>query len=197
MRCTSCFEALDFEAFDNCYRSLADTWEKTPYPPLSTFRSPLSSIALFLLLDLLGSSDPKVPSYFKTSHWAYRHLAKIESRLRSLSLLQSKPPQPFLPESEKSHTQFNKAFMVQDDHIPFMARGVEVLHIIPTPFPKVWHKITDDGEHLDMGTVEDWTKMVTAFVGEWMDLEGYFPPLSEAETQIKAKRKFPSSKTEL
>ena len=87
--------------------------------------------------------------------------------------------------------------MVQDDHIPFMARGVEVLHIIPTPFPKVWHKITDDGEHLDMGTVEDWTKMVTAFVGEWMDLEGYFPPLSEAETQIKAKRKFPSSKTEL
>jgi glutaminyl-peptide cyclotransferase len=33
----------------------------------------------------------------------------------------------------------------------------------------------DDAAHLDIPTVEDWAKMVTAFVGEWMDLEGYFP----------------------
>ena len=47
----------------------------------------------------------------------------------------------------------------------------------------------DDGEHLDSGTVEDWAKMVTAFVGEWMDLEGFFPPKAQAEAHIKAKRK--------
>jgi glutaminyl-peptide cyclotransferase len=70
-----------------------------------------------------------------------------------------------------------------------MARGVEVLHIIPTPFPRVWHTMDDDGEHLDSKTVEDWAKMVTAFVGEWMDLEGYFPPKAQAEAHIKAKRK--------
>lgn len=63
---------------------------------------------------------------------------------------------------------------VQDDHVPFMARGVEILHVIPTPFPRVWHEITDDGEHLDMDTVEDWTKIVTAFAAEWMELEGFF-----------------------
>lgn len=64
--------------------------------------------------------------------------------------------------------------MVEDDHVPFINRGVEVLHIIPSPFPKVWHTIADDGEHLDMATVQDWSKIFTAFAGEWMDLEGFF-----------------------
>lgn len=76
-----------------------------------------------------------------------------------------------------------------------MARGVEVLHIIPTPFPTaVWHKIEDDGEHLDMPTVEDWAKMITAFVAEWMDLEGYFPKKGLVGAHVEDKR---SGKTEL
>lgn len=78
---------------------------------------------------------------------------------------------------------------MEDDHIPFMARGVEVLHIIPSPFPRVWHTINDDGEHLDLSVVEDWGKMVTAFIGEWMDLEGHFPSSKVAEEKIKGKRK--------
>ena len=156
---------------------------------MSTFHNALTSISLFLLLDLLGAANPSVPSYFKTTHWAYQKLAGIELRLRSLGLQQSTPSKPFLPESEKGGNQFNAAWGVQDDHIPFMARGVEVLHIIPTPFPRVWHTMDDDGEHLDSRTVEDWAKMVTAFVGEWMDLEGFFPPKAQAEAHIKAKRK--------
>lgn len=70
-----------------------------------------------------------------------------------------------------------------------MARGVEILHVIPTPFPRVWHTMADDGEHLDMPTVEDWARIVTAFVGEWMDLEGHFPVKPSAEAQVKSKRK--------
>lgn len=70
-----------------------------------------------------------------------------------------------------------------------MARGVEVLHIIPTPFPSVWHTMADDAEHLDMPTVEDWARMVTAFVGEWMDLEGHFPARKAMPEKIKEKRK--------
>jgi glutaminyl-peptide cyclotransferase len=178
-------------------RSLAETWEATAHAALSTYKTALSSISLFLLLDLLGAAKPRVPSYFKTTHWAYQSLAKIELRLRSLGLLQSKPDQPFLPEFEKPHDQFNTAWGVLDDHIPFMARGVEVLHMIPTPFPHVWHTIDDDGEHLDGPTVEDWARMVTAFVGEWMDLEGYFPDKKLAEAKFRAKRKESLSKDEL
>ena len=31
----------------------------------------------------------------------------------------------------------------------------------------------DDGEHLDIDTTEDWAVLVTAFVAEWMELEGF------------------------
>ncbi|KAF2084430.1 hypothetical protein K490DRAFT_235, partial [Saccharata proteae CBS 121410] len=166
-------------------RALASTWEQTHHPAMSTHHTALSSIQLFLLLDLLGSANPRVPSYFKTTHWAYKAMAGIETRLRRIGLFKSSPNHPskrpsgnaptepaFLTEADKTDDRF-LGFMVQDDHIPFMARGVEVLHIIPTPFPRVWHEMDDDGEHLDMDTVEDWARLVTAFTSEWMDLEGY------------------------
>ena len=107
-------------------------------------------------------------------------MSAIEARLRSLGALQSKSDEAFLSDNSNDKA-FHGGWGVQDDHIPFMARGVEILHIIPTPFPWVWHKVEDDGEHLDLPTVEDWAKIVTAFVGEWMDLEGYFPPKAPAE----------------
>jgi len=93
---------------------------------------------------------------------------------------QSRKEPMFLTEADKTDNRF-LGWMVQDDHIPFMARGVEVLHIIPTPFPRVWHQMTDDGEHLDLDTVEDWGQLVTAFIGEWMDLEGYFDVSTPAQ----------------
>ncbi|TVY16656.1 Glutaminyl-peptide cyclotransferase [Lachnellula arida] len=188
---------LEWTNNDSLYgaRSLAESWESTPHAAMSTYRNGLSSISLFMLLDLLGSANPRVPSFFKTTHWAYQHLALVESRLRTLGLLESQASQPFLPEANKGLNDFRDKWGVQDDHIPFMARGVEVLHIIPTPFPHVWHTAADDGEHLDLPTVHDWAKIVTAFVAEWMDLEGTLPSKAEAEAQIRAKRS--SRKTEL
>jgi len=87
--------------------------------------------------------------------------------------------------------------MIEDDHIPFLARGVEVLHLIPSPFPKVWHKIEDDGEHLDLDVVEDWATLVTAFVAEWMELEGYFPPPSRKMEKREAGETASKGKSEL
>jgi len=179
---------INWSDTDSLYgaRALAETWETARNPAMSTFHSPLASISLFLLLDLLGAANPRVPSYFITTHWAYKAMASIESRLRDLQELKSSPnhrtrrgasdsreTEPtFLVESNKADSQFRGAFVL-DDHVPFMARGVEVLHIIPTPFPAVWHTSRDDGEHLDIDTVEDWAKLTTAFAAEWLDLEGY------------------------
>ncbi|KAI9650436.1 hypothetical protein NHQ30_000451 [Ciborinia camelliae] len=177
-------------------RALAETWETTPHAALSNYKNPLDSITLFLLLDLLGHDNPNIPSYFETTHWAYKSLSTIENRLRKLGIAQSKVKHNFLPDSGR--TTFTLGGGVQDDHLPFMARGVEILHMIPTPFPMdVWHQIQDDGEHLDMPTVEDWAKMVTAFVGEWMDLEGYFPSQPKAEAQMEKRDISSDRKTEL
>lgn len=179
-----------WNARDSLYgaRSLAEEWETKTHHAMATYKTALNSITLFLLLDLLGAPKPVVPSYFDTTHWAYKGLAKIESRLRSLKVSQSKVDQPFLVDGEKDVSR--KFSGIEDDHLPFLHRGVEILHLIPTPFPRVWHHLSDDGEHLDMPTVEDWAQMISAFVGEWMDLEGHFP-------KAKKEKRASSSKTEL
>ncbi|KAI9762817.1 MAG: hypothetical protein M4579_000170 [Chaenotheca gracillima] len=194
--------------------ALASEWEQTYHPALSTYKTPLSSINLFLLLDLLGGPAPKVPSYFLTTHWAYKSLARLENRLRSLSLFHSSPNHPskgrknipsastetpdasrklsarepvFLPDSAKE--SFYRFGLIEDDHIPFLARGVEILHMIPTPFPVVWHHMEDDGEHLDLDVVRDWALLFTAFVGEWMELEGFIDEDAKAGTPRAHKAK--------
>jgi glutaminyl-peptide cyclotransferase len=211
---------VDWTDTDSLYgsRSLAAEMEATMHPAMSTFKSQISSISLFLLLDLLGAKGPTIPSYFKTTHWAYKKMAELEVRLRELYQFKSSPNHPskrtissrdskarqgqvraeplFLPEADKQDTQFRIPF-VGDDHIPFMARGVDILHMIPIPFPRAWHKMEDDGEHLDIDTVEDWAKLVTAFAAEWMELEGHFDTVQTKERDHDSKRTQVISKTEL
>ena len=179
-----------WSATDSLYgaRALAEEWDGTLHPTMSTYSTPLASIDLFVLLDLLGAARPNVPSYYKTTHWAYQHMADVEKRLRSLGKFKSSPnhsskpgsnqrrqKEPmFLPEAGKKDADFWMGGMIEDDHVPFMKRGVEILHVIPTPFPPVWHNIKDDGEHLDLDTVEDWAVLTSAFAAEWLDLEGFF-----------------------
>jgi glutaminyl-peptide cyclotransferase len=155
-------------------RALAESWETQLNPLTAAYINPLDQISIFVLLDLLGSADPRIPSYFLTTHWAYQAMAKIESRMRKLSLLETKPSNPFLPEAADKAPMSFRSF-VGDDHVPFMARGVDVLHIIPSPFPAVWHTMDDDGKHLDMPTVRDWSKIVTAFTLEWLDMMEVWP----------------------
>ena len=193
-------------------RSLAEEWETTLHPVTSTFHNPLASISLFVLLDLLGGPSPRVPSYFKTTHWAYQKMAAAEERMRAVSMFRSSPNHPskkrtsankkkgasrspvkkryeskFLHDANKGPDQWLGGF-IEDDHVPFMVRGVEVLHLIPNPFPAVWHKIEDDGEHLDIDTVIDWAMLTTIFAAEWLDLEGNFEQPAEKPEEKASKQ---------
>lgn len=162
---------------------------------MSTHRTELSSISLFVLLDLLGSPAPSIPSYFLTTHWAYLKMAKIEERLRGLDQLESKVRKPFLPDTSKSGDQFRYMGGIQDDHIPFMHRGVDILHIIPSSFPhNIWHTMNDDGEHLDMEVTRDWAKVVTAFAVEWMGVGEFMPKAPSKRTETEP---MSSERTEL
>jgi Peptidase family M28 len=182
-------------------RSLAEDWDNSLHPAMSTYKTKLESISLFVLLDLLGAKDPNIPTYFKTTHWAYQNMAGLESRLREMEQFKSAKGKVWLPESSKDpHTASAfPSYVMQDDHIPFMARGVEVLHLIPIQFPGVWHRIEDDGEHLDGPTVEDWAMLTTAFAAEWLELEGFLDKknLLEREGIEKRSKQDVISKTEL
>jgi len=154
-------------------RDLAQHWESQYHAPLSTRKTQLANIDLFILLDLLGSSAPRIPSYFPTTHWAYTTFAQLEEQLREAGLFASHKANPrmWFHEPEKKGRWYGG--MVQDDHVPFLQRGVEVLHIIPSPFPEVWHEMTDDGKHLDMDTVKDWAVLTTAWMVGALGLEDY------------------------
>ena len=164
---------------------------------MSAYSSPLQSISLFVLLDLLGSEGPTIPSYFLPTHWAYRNMAMVEKRMRDLDILEAKPKKAFLPDSEKKPTLFTSGY-VEDDHVPFMQRGVDILHLIPSPFPvEVWHKMEDDGEHLDLPTCRDWAKIVTAFTVEWMEVNEHMPQLAPKAEKRSGTEKQKSQRTEL
>ncbi|OXB54920.1 hypothetical protein ASZ78_014184 [Callipepla squamata] len=50
------------------------------------------------------------------------------------------------------------------------AIGVPVLHLIPSPFPEVWHTLEDTEENLDQTTIENLSKILQVFVLEYLNL---------------------------
>jgi glutaminyl-peptide cyclotransferase len=167
---------LSWTATDSIYgaRSLAQEWEHTLHPATSIYKNNLDSIDLFVLLDLLGSAENvPIPSWQHSSHWSYVKMAEAEQRLRKMGLFRSRAT-TWLPDQYKKESDKFQSYVMQDDHLPFMARGVHVLHLIPSRFPTVWHTLQDDGEHLDIPTVEDWALLTSVFIAEYMELEGFF-----------------------
>lgn len=167
------------------HRSLAEKWEREKYPAPSTYRTPLEAINLFVLLDLLGAADPHIPSYFPATHRSYQGMAKVEARMRDLGLLATAPKNPFLPEGVKTAEQFIRRGFIADDHVPFMIRGVPILHVIPTPFPATWHTIDDDADHLDPDSIDDWAKIMTAFAAEWLELDEFMVQTGHGEENVQ------------
>ncbi|KAM4637270.1 glutaminyl-peptide cyclotransferase-like protein [Amazona ochrocephala] len=124
----------------------------------------LSAMSLLVLLDLLGARDPAIHSHFPSTHHWFLRLVHIEQRLRRLGLLHAAPPDPpFFRLSPAPGP-------VEDDHIPFLQRGVPVLHLIPLPFPPAWHSPEDTEQNLHPPTMEDLTRILLIFIAEFLQL---------------------------
>ncbi|XP_053729111.1 glutaminyl-peptide cyclotransferase-like a [Synchiropus splendidus] len=154
----------EWTATDSLYgsRHLAERMAHTPHPAGASHSSLLQSVDLFVLLDLLGGPDPLIANHFdNTARWFDRLIA-AEKRLHRQGLLTSHPSE---------QTYFRKDVYlgpVQDDHIPFLHRGVPVLHVIATPFPKFWHTLEDNEENMHRPTVENLTKILAVFLAEYL-----------------------------
>ncbi|XP_060113502.1 glutaminyl-peptide cyclotransferase-like protein [Heteronotia binoei] len=140
-------------------RHLAERMAKTSVHPGIT---QLRAMALFVLLDLLGADHLNIQNHFlDTASW-FDRLVGIERRLHRLGLLASHPQEQLY---FSRHPIYGP---VQDDHIPFLRRGVPVLHLIATPFPVVWHTMEDTEAHLHRPTVENLCKILAVFVAEYL-----------------------------
>jgi glutaminyl-peptide cyclotransferase len=98
----------------------------------------LEQMDALVLLDLLGSADPTISSFYPTTGWMFDQLRDIERRLGAAGR--------FAKLGEASWTNDQKAGLgrswfrkrdagrtwigggISDDHLPFLQRGVEILH---------------------------------------------------------------------
>ncbi|XP_051959680.1 glutaminyl-peptide cyclotransferase [Xyrauchen texanus] len=145
-------------------RHLADHMSRIPHPPGSEHTTLLNAVDLLVLLDLIGAPDPMIVNHFdNTARWFDRLIA-AEKRLHHLGLLTSHS-------NEQSY--FRKDVNmgpVEDDHLPFLDRGVPVLHIIATPFPFFLHTMEDTADKIHSHTVENLTKVLVVFLAEYLRL---------------------------
>lgn len=126
---------------------------------------------MLVLLDLLGTPDPTFFNYFENTQNWYVHLHNVEKRLAQLGLMERYSTSSVVTHTPNEYfklSSFNAR--IEDDHIPFLERGVPIIHLIPSPFPTVWHKITDDRKAIDMFTVENLNKIMRVFVIEYLHL---------------------------
>jgi hypothetical protein len=131
----------------SAHSHLAEIWSTVFLPPhpkrrllsSSTPVTQLSTIEHLVLLDLLGAANPHVRSYFPDTAWLFDALVDAETRLRTAGLIDATAlgDSFFNPRSAADHS----LGYMGDDHIPFLHRGVSILHVITEPFPRVWHTL--------------------------------------------------------
>lgn len=157
-------------------RHLAEKWNQTPPFPTGLndgrhckskdYASYLDRMDVMVLLDLIGTANPKFYSYFPDTYGLYSNIVDIENRLNSLKLLETQPPEG---KTNYFDSRSTLAF-VEDDHVPFMKRGVPIVHVIPTPFPHVWHKETDNRDYVHHSTVDNLNKILRSFIAQYLHL---------------------------
>eukprot|EP01135_Chromosphaera_perkinsii_P008760 Nk52_evm93s1444 gene=Nk52_evmTU93s1444 len=145
-------------------RALAEHFQKSRIPG-SPDRNELQNIELMVLLDLIGHQDIKFYNFFANTENHFKSLMKHENVLREKRHIDSSTIS-----SVFSNVPARGVF-IEDDHIPFVERGVPVLHLIPPHFPKFWHTSGDDGSILHGPTILAVTKVMLAFVCEYLGVD--------------------------
>lgn len=123
-------------------RHLAALYEGTVDP---NGKTRLENMEVFILMDLLGYESPQIMNHFSNTKNYHDKLQTYERTLRGDGTLSTSGT----IYSTRSYGR------IEDDHIPFLERGVPILHLIATPFPRVWHLDTDDAAHITWDTVHD------------------------------------------
>lgn len=139
-------------------RHLADLWSKPTLPPTPTHPippTPLSRISHLVLLDLLGSLNPVIRSFYPATGWFFDEFIKSERTLGLAGyLFPAYSGEAYTTAREKMIGKERSFFIprnvrggnlmgggIGDDHVPFLEKGVPVVHVISVPFPKVWHTL--------------------------------------------------------
>jgi glutaminyl-peptide cyclotransferase len=128
----------------------------------------IDRMEVMVLLDLLGAMNPNFYSHFSNTHSLYSRFVKIEQKLNDLNRMEAHPPHLTTNYFKTTQSWYGG---IDDDHKPFESRGVPIVHIIPTPFPNVWHKDSDNKENIHNPTVNNLIKIFKLFVVQYLHLD--------------------------
>eukprot|EP00802_Teleaulax_amphioxeia_P012865 Tamp_12910.p1 GENE.Tamp_12910~~Tamp_12910.p1 ORF type:complete len:519 (-),score=56.95 Tamp_12910:212-1768(-) len=138
---------------DSIYGSkhLAAKWASQPDPYIIGAQPPrmrIQSMRAMALLDLLGAAHPQLTWHFSSTRTLFDHMQNSESRARAQGLMKGAGGSR---SAEYLSTTGNRG-AISDDHLPWLQRGVPILHLIASPFPSVWHTVNDNLSALDYET---------------------------------------------
>lgn len=113
---------------------------------MGTQATEISTIEHLILLDLLGAPRPQIRSYYLDTAWLFDAIANVERRLGDSGAFAYGDEKGMAADKWKSYFAPRTANVrnygyVGDDHVPFLQRGVSILHLIAEPFPRVWHTL--------------------------------------------------------
>lgn len=161
----------DWSGIDSIYgaKHLVERWEKPDSLPKG-FRellrergtrgkvwpkNELERTSHLVLLDLLGAKGPIIRNFYKTTGWFFDEFRESEQKLGQMGLLWPSVGgggEEYDKVSNEAGRKEKSFFVdrrlpqswigtIEDDHLPFLKKGVPVVHLISVPFPKVWHTI--------------------------------------------------------
>ncbi|XP_065360814.1 glutaminyl-peptide cyclotransferase [Calliphora vicina] len=119
----------------------------------------IDRIEVLVLLDLIGSANPKFSSFYTNTQGLHSSLCDIERDFMKQKLLEGHNLM-FLNRQAQG--------FVDDDHRPFLQENVPILHVIPTPFPPQWHTANDNAANLHWPTIRNFNKIFRTFVYEYL-----------------------------
>ncbi|XP_065832604.1 glutaminyl-peptide cyclotransferase-like isoform X2 [Oscarella lobularis] len=157
---------VEWTSEDSIYgsRHLAETMASRRHP-VATAKTELDVISAFILFDLIGTSDVQLWDIFPSTSSLFRRFQQIEKKLQKKGLLEPKKlDRPYFAGKPRG------SLHIEDDHLPFLRKGVPILHLISVPFPRVWHKVTDNLSALDFNTIENMNLILRVFLADYFSL---------------------------
>jgi len=146
-------------------RHLAEKWTKQE-SAASNYMVKISmnsNIGLFVLLDLLGSDNCHIYDFFQSTSKYHQHMGFLEKKMKEDDLIDKNMHHLF-----HDRKWYNAG--LQDDHIPFLKKGVPVLHLIPVPFPSVWHTDQDIVANVHKPSVSALASVIRVFTAQILHL---------------------------
>ncbi|CAF1005844.1 unnamed protein product [Adineta steineri] len=127
----------------------------------------IDAMNIFILLDLIGNKNLQFVNLFnRTTGKYYKKLQEIETQLlRSYDNTEHQ-------QAIFSSKAYN--YIIEDDHVPFLAYDVPILHLIAVPFPSTWHKLSDNEDNLDFQSINHFRNIMKLFLKKYLHIKKQF-----------------------